>query len=69
MPEEVAVIGADNEVLACELAYPPLSSVIPDLPGSATRLRPYSTASCAARTARDCPTSPHWGLQPASRPT
>lgn len=30
VPEEVAVVGADNEVLACELAYPPLSSVIPD---------------------------------------
>jgi LacI family transcriptional regulator len=30
VPEEVAVIGVDNEVLACELAYPPLSSVIPD---------------------------------------
>jgi LacI family transcriptional regulator len=30
VPEEVAVIGADDEVLACELAYPPLSSVIPD---------------------------------------
>ena len=30
VPEEVAVIGADNEVLACELAYPPLSSVILD---------------------------------------
>ncbi|WP_406693365.1 XylR family transcriptional regulator [Singulisphaera sp. Ch08] len=30
VPEEVAVIGVDNEDLACELAYPPLSSVIPD---------------------------------------
>ena len=30
VPEEVAVIGVDNEELACELAYPPLSSVIPD---------------------------------------
>ncbi len=30
MPEEVAVVSADDEVLACELAYPPLSSVIPD---------------------------------------
>lgn len=30
VPEEVAVIGADDEVLACELAYPPLSSVIPN---------------------------------------
>ncbi len=30
VPEEVAVIGVDNDILACELAYPPLSSVIPD---------------------------------------
>ena len=30
MPEEVAVIGVDNEELACKLALPPLSSVIPD---------------------------------------
>ena len=30
VPEEVAVIGVDNEILACELAAPPLSSIIPD---------------------------------------
>ncbi len=30
VPEEVAVVGVDDEVLACELASPPLSSVIPD---------------------------------------
>ncbi|WP_422925415.1 substrate-binding domain-containing protein [Singulisphaera sp. PoT] len=30
VPEEVAVIGVDNDILACELAYPPLSSVVPD---------------------------------------
>jgi len=30
VPEEVAVIGVDNEELACKLALPPLSSVIPD---------------------------------------
>jgi LacI family transcriptional regulator len=30
VPEEVAVIGVDNEVLACEMANPPLSSVVPD---------------------------------------
>ena len=29
-PKEVAVIGVDNETLACELASPPLSSVVPD---------------------------------------
>jgi LacI family transcriptional regulator len=30
VPEEVAVIGVDNEELVCELAYPPLTSVVPD---------------------------------------
>ncbi len=30
VPEEVAVIGVDNEELVCQLAYPPLSSVVPD---------------------------------------
>ena len=29
VPEEVAVVGVDNDELVCELAYPPLSSVIP----------------------------------------
>jgi LacI family transcriptional regulator len=30
VPEEVAVVGVDNEELVCLLAYPPLSSVVPD---------------------------------------
>jgi len=30
VPEQVAVLGVDNDELLCELAYPPLSSVIPD---------------------------------------
>ena len=30
VPEEVAVIGADDDELLCELSSPPLSSVIPD---------------------------------------
>jgi len=30
VPEEVAVMGANNEPIRCELAYPPLSSVIPN---------------------------------------
>ncbi len=30
VPEEVAVVGVDNDELLCELADPPLSSVIPD---------------------------------------
>ena len=30
VPEQVAVIGVDNDHLLCELAMPPLSSVIPD---------------------------------------
>ncbi|HWA25763.1 MAG TPA: XylR family transcriptional regulator [Lacunisphaera sp.] len=30
VPEEVAVLGTNNETIRCELAYPPLSSVIPN---------------------------------------
>ncbi len=30
VPEEAAVIGVDDEEVACELASPPLSSVVPD---------------------------------------
>lgn len=30
VPEEVAVVGVDNEEVACELANPPLTSVVPD---------------------------------------
>jgi LacI family transcriptional regulator len=30
VPEQVAVVGVDNEELVCLLAYPPLSSVVPD---------------------------------------
>ncbi|MDN5211952.1 DNA-binding transcriptional regulator [Fulvivirgaceae bacterium BMA12] len=30
VPEEVAVIGVDNDPLICELCSPPLSSIIPD---------------------------------------
>jgi LacI family transcriptional regulator len=32
VPEELAVIGVDNDCLLCNLASPPLSSVIPDAP-------------------------------------
>jgi LacI family transcriptional regulator len=30
VPDEVAVVGVDNDELICELAYPPMSSVAPD---------------------------------------
>ena len=30
VPEEVAILGANNEPIRCELAYPPLSSVSPN---------------------------------------
>lgn len=30
VPEEVAVLGANNEPIRCELAYPPLSSISPN---------------------------------------
>jgi LacI family transcriptional regulator len=49
VPEEVAVIGADNEVLACELAYPPLSSVVPDC-----RLIGYKAAALLDQLMQGC---------------
>lgn len=30
VPEEVAVIGVDNDIMLCELSAPPLSTVVPD---------------------------------------
>ena len=39
VPEEIAVLGVDNDPLICELCYPPLSSIIPDT---------YSTGYLAA---------------------
>jgi LacI family transcriptional regulator len=39
VPEDLAVLGANNDVIRCELAYPPLSSVAPDS---------YQTGYCAA---------------------
>jgi LacI family transcriptional regulator len=30
VPEEAAVIGVDDEEVACEMAYPPLSSIVPN---------------------------------------
>jgi len=30
VPEEIAVIGVDNDIMLCELCDPPLSSVVPD---------------------------------------
>ncbi len=44
VPEEIAVIGVDNDELLCRLADPPLSSVIPD-----TRRTGYEAASVLAR--------------------
>ncbi len=32
VPEEVAVVGADDDPIACEMAHPALSSVVPDCP-------------------------------------
>jgi len=37
VPEEVAVIGCDNDEVLCNLAAPPLSSVIPNTHGSGYR--------------------------------
>lgn len=44
VPEEMAVLGVDNDLLVCELASPPLSSVIPN-----THRTGYEAAAILAR--------------------
>ena len=47
VPEQVAVLGVDNDELVCELANPPLSSVQPN-----ARLSGYEAAASLARLMR-----------------
>lgn len=47
VPEEVAVLGANNETIRCELAYPPLSSVATNAFQSG-----YLAAECLAQLMR-----------------
>lgn len=47
VPEEVAVLGVDNDELLCQLCHPPLSSVIPD-----TEQIGYQAAELLARMMR-----------------
>ena len=60
VPDEVAVIGVDNDELVCELADPPLSSVIPD-----TRRTGYEAARLLDSMMGGRPEQPaaHW-IQP-----
>jgi LacI family transcriptional regulator len=44
VPDEVAVLGVDNDEVLCDLADPPLSSIIPD-----TRRIGYEAAACLDR--------------------
>ena len=50
VPDEVAVLGVDNDEVLCDLADPPLSSIIPD-----TRRIGYEAASCLDRMMRGEP--------------
>jgi len=47
VPENVAVIGVDNDELLCDLAFPPLSSIIPN-----ARLAGYEAAALLDRMMR-----------------
>lgn len=47
VPEEIAVLGVDNDELLCELAFPPLSSVVPN-----ARRAGYEAAALLARMMR-----------------
>ena len=46
VPDEVAVVGVDNDELLCELADPPLSSVAPDTLASLARA--HTSNNCTA---------------------
>ena len=60
VPEDVAVLGVDDDAVLCGLASPPLSSVIPDAPG-AGRL----AAELLERSLRGEPLDRHeWLLPP-----
>ena len=39
VPDEIAVLGVDNDEVLCELSTPPLSSVQPNADGQGTKRR------------------------------
>lgn len=51
VPEQVAVLGVDNDEFFCNLAEPPLSSIALVLKTRATKWPNCSTASCRGRSA------------------
>eukprot|EP01035_Chromulina_nebulosa_P036391 gene36391-49014_t len=65
VPEQVAVLGVDNDELVCELANPPLSSVQPN-----ARRSGYEAAALLARLMRGEKTGvePMHQVQPPHRP-
>jgi LacI family transcriptional regulator len=68
VPEEVAVLGANNEPIRCELAYPPLSSVSPNAFQSGYK----AAETLAALMARGKPASYDVRIEPigvATRPS
>ncbi|HEX2860764.1 MAG TPA: XylR family transcriptional regulator [Lacunisphaera sp.] len=68
VPEEVAVLGANNEPIRCELAYPPLSSVSPNAFQSGYK----AAETLAAMMSRRLPDSYDLRIEPvgvATRPS
>jgi LacI family transcriptional regulator len=57
VPDEVAVLGVDNDELLCDLADPPLSSVIPDV-----RRTGYEAAALLDRMMRGAKIAPEGRL-------
>lgn len=60
VPEEVAVIGVDNDVLLCELCAPPLSSVVPN----PERIGYEAAALLDLLMAGKKPPRPQWTIAP-----
>jgi LacI family transcriptional regulator len=60
VPEEVAVIGVDDDVLVCELCNPPLSSVVPN----PERIGYEAAALLARLMAGEKPETDDWQVEP-----
>ena len=71
VPDEVAVLGIDNDDVQCELCNPPLSSVDPNVERIGYEAAALLDRMIARRAAAADPrsSSSRWAWSPAARPT
>jgi LacI family transcriptional regulator len=70
VPEEIAVIGVDNDEVLCNLAAPPLSSVVPNTHGSGYRAASLLDRMMSGESiGEEAHLMPPQGIATANRPT